>query len=240
MTSEPKIVRVKTIYVRLEDYDWRFAAEESSRINAHWKRLREEKPALFDGRVLLSHRLAIEEGRLSGACFETGYKSFLAWRDFGYPGAGITNLFAMPALRAADGAFMLGEMNATTANAGRLYFPAGTPEPADVNTQGLVDFDANILRELAEETGLSPRDVTLDADWVLVFAEPLVACMKVARSALDAAPLLARFAEFNALQTNPELARLVPVYGPDHYDAKSMPDFMLRYMAYALATPQAR
>ncbi len=240
MTSEPTIVRVKTIDLRLEDYDWRFAAEETTRIDAHWERLREEKPALFDGRVLLSHRVAIEEGRLHGACFETGYKSFLAWRDFGFPGAGVTNLFAMPALRAADGAFMLGEMNATTANAGRLYFPAGTPEPADVNPQGLVDFEANILRELEEETGLSPGDVTLDADWVVVFAQPLVACMKVARSALDATALLARFAAFNALQTDPELARLVPVYGPDDYDAKSMPDFMLRYMAYALTTAQAR
>ena len=178
-------------------------------------------------------RSTIEHDSLRGACFETSYRSFLSWRDFGFPGSRIWNLFAMPALRAADGAFMLGEMSANTANAGRLYFPAGTPEPSDADSDGRVDYEANILRELEEETGLSPADVALEPGWTIVSAGPLVACMKVARTTLPARDLQARQAAFNAGHPHPELARLIPIYGSEDYDTTRMPAFMLRYLAYA-------
>ncbi len=230
---------VAAVDVRVERYDWAFAREQAPRLDAHWDALRARKPSLFDGRVLLSHALAIEPtggGVLRGRCFETGYRSFIGWRDFGYPGAPVTNCFALPALRSACGAFMLGAMSATTANAGRLYFPAGTPEPADTDADGRVDFDANILRELAEETGLGADDVTLDPTWRVVRAGPLAALFKVARSPLDAAALQARFAAYRATQAEPELDRLVPVRDAGDFDAERMPAFMLRYLADALGT----
>ncbi len=176
-------------------------------------------------------RLRSKAAQLGGQCFETRYSAFLSWRDFGFPDRSVWNLFAMPALRAADGAFMLGEMSASTANAGRLYFPAGTPEPSDVSPNGFVDYDGNILRELEEETGLTAAEVTLGVDWTIVSAGPLVACMKVAQSALSAPDLQDRLAAFNALQARPELTRLVPVYGPDDFDSTRMPEFMLRYLS---------
>ena len=179
--------RVAAIDCPVESFDWTFPRDEASRIDAHWASLAAAKPGLYDGRVLLSHRLAIEGERLVGACFETGYKSFISWRDLGYPGARVINCFAMAALRAADGAFMVAEMSASTANAGRLYFPAGTPEPADVGSDGRVDYQGSILRELEEETGLAPHEVELDSHWTIVFSRrPAVACMRVARSELSA------------------------------------------------------
>ena len=231
------LATVTAIDLRVEPHDWAFARENEARIDAHWAALRLDKPSLFDGRVLLSHALAIEPaggGLLRGRYFETSYRSFIGWRDFGYPGAPVSNCFALPALRSACGAFMLGAMSATTANAGRLYFPAGTPEPADADADGRVDFDANILRELEEETGLGPGDVTLDPTWRVVRAGPLVALAKVARSRLDAEALQARFAAFRATQAEPELDRLVPVRDTGDFDAQRMPAFMLRYLADAL------
>ena len=95
------------------------------------------QPRLYNGRVLLLGRHAIEtradgERRCSGEYFETDFAAFLAWRDFGFPDPTVVNAFSMAALVGADGAFLLGEMAAHTANAGATYFPAGTPDPSDV------------------------------------------------------------------------------------------------------------
>ena len=140
----------------------------------------------------------------------------------------------MPALRGSDGAFLLGRMSAGTANSGRLYFPAGTPEPADVGADGYVDYQGSILRELEEETGIAPSEVTLDPRWTLVFAGPLVACMKMARSPLTSGQLVERVAGFLAEQAEPELDGLVAVASAAHFDEAHMPPFMLHYLEEAL------
>ncbi len=49
--------------------------------------------------------------------------------------AGVFNVFAAAALRAADGAYLLGEMAPSTAAAGQLYFPCGTPDPEDITAR---------------------------------------------------------------------------------------------------------
>lgn len=226
---------VRDIDIRISPYDWGFPREYAARVDAHWAELRQGKPGLFDGRVLLARDLAVHGATLTGSAFVTGYKSFLCWRDFGYPDETVHNLFAMPALRAADGPFMVGRMSAGTANAGRLYFPAGTPEPSDAGADGRVRFDANILRELEEETGIGPADVRLDESWTVLFAGPAVACMKVARASVDAAALVERVANFVAGQREPELDGLLAVASPADIDAAHMPPFMQRYLAEHLS-----
>ena len=109
--------------------------------------------------------------RLGGGYFEADFADFIAWRDFGFPGEPIENCFAMAALRSADGAFLLGEMAPHTANAGKIYFPAGTPDPNDV-FDGRVDLDASARRELMEETGVSADEAAVQGGWTVVFAEP--------------------------------------------------------------------
>ena len=234
-----RTVEVARIANRLVPHDWRFARDEAVRIEARWTALRAQKPGLFDGRVLMSRDLAIGEDVMTGTSFETGYKPFLCWREFGYPGEPVKNLFAMPALRAADGPFLLGRMSAGTANGGKLYFPAGTPEPDDVGADGLVDYDGSILRELEEETGISEAEVTLGSRWTILFAGPLVACMKEVRSPLPARELVARVTAFIASEPEPELDGVVAVAGPEDFDPDATPTFMLDYMAAAFRRPQA-
>ena len=89
--------------------------------------------------------------------FETDFASFLAWRDWGFPDSDVFNGFGMGALRCADGAFVMGEMGHHTANAGRIYFPSGTPDLDDLSGD-TVDIAGSVAREVEEETGLTPAD----------------------------------------------------------------------------------
>lgn len=234
--SDTSIEEIADITYRREETAWRFAVDEAAAIDAHWHMLVAKNPYLFNGRVLLMHRNLVTErahGRvLEGSCFEAEYKAFLAWRDFGFPDDGVRNCFAMPALRSIDGAFILGEMAPSTASPGRIYFPAGTPEPADIRAD-LVDLEGNVLRELAEETGIGSAEVALSPGWTIVSEGPRLACMKIAQSALPAAAIVDRIADFLAQEAEPELTRVVPVFSPDDFDTEHMPAFMLAYMRHA-------
>ena len=62
-------------------------------------------------------------------------------------------------------------MGQHTANAGRIYFPSGTPDLDDIS-DGAVDIAGSVARELEEETGLLPGDYRADADWDCVVTGP--------------------------------------------------------------------
>jgi 8-oxo-dGTP pyrophosphatase MutT (NUDIX family) len=171
---------------------------------------------------------------LSGSCFETGFRAFIAQRDFGYPDKTAFNCFAQGALRAPDGAFLLGEMAAHTANAGRIYFPAGTPEPSDA-IDGRLDLDKSVMRELTEETGLSADHITPEPGWTIVFERQMIACLKPMRLKLNRLAALARIAEHIASEKHPELARIHVAASPADIDAQRMPLFIQAYLARELA-----
>lgn len=236
--APPRIEESATIDLRLEQRPWPFAIDRAREIDAHWAQLLRSNPHRYNGRVLLMHRVDVvataADRKLEGGCFIAEYKTFLAWRDFGFPDRTISNVFAMAALRSADGAFLLGEMGRATANAGQIYFPAGTPDPGDLVGEA-VDLKGNVLRELEEETGIGANEIALDPGWTVVFQGPRVACMKTASSALSAAELVARGAAFIARQKQPELAGLKAVLTLQDLDEKRMPDFILTYLRHALA-----
>ena len=156
--SGSRILEVAELDFRLAPYDWPFAVERAREIRSHWEERSKAQPKLFNGRVLLLGRHAFESRAdgglvLRGAYFETDFAAFLAWRDFGFPDASVCNGFSMAALQGSDGVFLLGEMSSHTANAGLIYFAAGTPDRQDVFGER-VDLGASVTRELEEETGI--------------------------------------------------------------------------------------
>lgn len=194
---------------------------------------------MFNGPVLMQHACEIVEEQgvtiMRAQWFETSYAAFTAWIDFGFPDPRVRNGFSMAALRAKDG-FVLAEMGAHTANAGRIYFPAGTPDPGDV-AQGQVDLAASALRELTEETGLTPDELTIDPDWLVVDAGPYNACMKLMRSPLPAIELAADIERRIARQGDPELARMHVVRSAKDLVPQRMHGFILAFLEEMLAQP---
>src|SRR6476660_5865365 len=79
------------------------------------------------------HSYAVDNGMLTATAFEADYASLCAWRDWGFADPTVLNFFAPAALRAVDGAYVLGEMAAYTSGAGEITFPCGTPEPEDIS-----------------------------------------------------------------------------------------------------------
>lgn len=233
----PRIEDIEDIAIEVRERLWPFAIDESEAIDRHWDKLRAKNPRLFNGRVFLNFERREEtvgvRRTLRGAAAAVDYKAFLAWRDFGFPDSNVRNCFAMAALRSADGAFLLGRMNDLTANSGKIYFPAGTPDPSDVR-DGALDLEGSVSRELLEETGLGADEVDFAPGWTVVFEGPRIACMKLTRSRLRAAEIEARFQAFIALQAEPELVALHPVFSVRDLDEERMPDFTLRYLRHAL------
>jgi 8-oxo-dGTP pyrophosphatase MutT (NUDIX family) len=172
------IHRVATLDLKVEPWTWPFAAQRRDAIDAHFAEKQREKPALWNGRILLGRDARFAGGHLGAHYFETDFAGLLAWRDWGYPDTTIFNGFGMGALRSVDGAFVLGVMGNHTANAGRIYFPAGTPDPDDVS-DGLLDVGASIAREVEEETGLAPGDYRPRTHWDCVVTATSIAMMQI-------------------------------------------------------------
>jgi hypothetical protein len=237
--SAAKILAVDRLEARIAPFDWAFAKSRSDEIDAHWRGETDANPALYDGAMLLAHTLRERRDADGGATlliefFETRFSRFLAWRDFGFPDTGVYNVFSMAAVRAADGAFLLGEMGPGHSSAGEIYFAAGTPDLSDVRGTH-VDLDSSLVRELAEETGLAAQDGALQPGWTIVFDSQRVACMKIVDMPLGAAALETRARAFLAAEAKPELCAIHMISRDALLDDPRLPGFMRAFLAHAFA-----
>jgi 8-oxo-dGTP pyrophosphatase MutT (NUDIX family) len=199
------VIRIETLDLSVGPFDWAFARERRAEIDAHFETTRRDKPGLWNGRVLLMHSQQIDGVCLRGGYFETDFASFMAWRDFDFPDPGVVNCFALGALQGSDGGYVLGVMSAGTMNAGKIYFPGGTPDLNDIRARR-VDLEASVRREVQEETGLDPSDFTIDAGWHCLLAGPMIALLKPMRARETADRLCERIRANLAREADPELA----------------------------------
>lgn len=203
----PRIHRATMLDLRVRPWEWRFAGERHAEIGAHFASQQREKPKLWNGRILLGRNPELAGALLRADYFEADFASFLAWRDWGFPDSGVFNGFGMGALRSADGAFILGEMGEHTANAGRIYFPSGTPDLSDIR-DGTVDIEGSVIREVEEETGLTAADYHAAAHWDCVFSGSTVAMIRILQVDMPSDALRTRIEANLATQSHPELAAI--------------------------------
>jgi len=226
--TEQSIIPLTRLDLRFEPAPWPFAEKRRAEIAAHFAKLRAAKPAMWNGRVLLLRRGEIAGDVLSGAYSEVDFASFVAWRDWDFPDKSVRNCFAMAALRSADGAFLLGEMGGHTATAGQIYFPAGTPDRHDL-VGDTVDLERGVMRELAEETGLTLAEVVPETGWTAMLHGQRTALMKIVEARVSADALTERIRAFLSGQKQPELADMHIVRTLDDL-RPSMPAFVTAFL----------
>jgi hypothetical protein len=231
--TRPVIHRVTALDLPVRSTPWPFAQTRRADIDAHFAGAQREKPNLWNGRVMLGRNSVFAEDRFSADYFETDFASFLAWRDWGFPDSEVFNGFGMGALRCADGAFVLGEMGHHTANAGRIYFPSGTPDLDDVRN-GAVDIAGSVAREVAEETGLAEADYTASPHWDCVVSGAAIAMIRILRVDMSGEALRARIETTLARQQQPELSAIHLVRGTSDLTA-AMPRFVTAFIEQAFS-----
>jgi 8-oxo-dGTP pyrophosphatase MutT (NUDIX family) len=215
--------------ITFEARPWRFAEGRRGEIETYFAEFCRQHSDVWNGRVFLLNGHTIEGRVLRGSCFETDYASFCSWRYWGFPDATVYNVFAAAALRGADGAFLVGEMASSTANAGLVTFPCGTPEPDDLDTAGRLDLAANLRRELFEETGISMDEVRAEPGWTMVRDRCYLALVKVVEAAEDADALRARIMRHLAREDRPEFIDIRIVRSPADLEP-AMPPFLSGFL----------
>jgi 8-oxo-dGTP pyrophosphatase MutT (NUDIX family) len=221
------IHRVTQLDLNVRPRRWLFAEERRADIEAHFAVQQREKP-IWNGRILLARDPDFSADRFSAGYFETDFASFLAWRDWGCPDKDVFNGFGMGALRCSDGAFILGEMGQHTANAGRIYFPSGTPDLGDIR-EGAVDMSGSVTREVEEETGLTPADYRASPHWDCVVSGAAIAMIRILHVDASGEALRARIEANLARQQQPELSAIHLVHDTRDLTA-AMPRFVTAFI----------
>jgi 8-oxo-dGTP pyrophosphatase MutT (NUDIX family) len=233
-----EIAALDAVEIAVEPWSWSFAQARRADIDRHFAAQQRERPALWNGRMLMLHRYARENGVLRGTSFETDYASFLAWHDWGCPAAGVFNVFAAAALQSADDAFLLGQMAPFTSVAGQWVFPGGTPDPDDISAAGMLDLAGSVGRELFEETGLDIGVCQVEPGWTLVGDGGFVALMKRVRVNESAERLRANILDHLANQAQPEFTAVRIVRRPADVDPVT-PRYFVEYLSKNAARPAA-
>jgi 8-oxo-dGTP pyrophosphatase MutT (NUDIX family) len=123
---------------------------------------------------------------------------------------------------------VLGEMAPHTANAGRIYFPSGTPDPDDV-VNGAVDLARSVAREILEETGLGESEYSAAPHWDCVVTGALIAIIRILHVDLPGEALRKKILANLARQRHPELSAIHLVRNAGDF-APAMPRFVTAFL----------
>src|SRR5258707_5064607 len=72
----PTLVNLDHVEVSVEPWSWPFATARRADIDAHLADLRRRQTALWNGRALMLHSYAVDNGMLTATAFEADYASY--------------------------------------------------------------------------------------------------------------------------------------------------------------------
>ncbi len=216
-----KVIPVASIDVRLDPSPHPFEIENAEAIEAYWRQASAENPALFDGRLVLHSDLACRDGKLVGTCREVRFATFLYWRDR-KGSRSAEHAYAHAALVSADNRLVAIRMGRHTANAGSVYFAAGSFEAIDF-ADGRVDVDANMIREVGEETGLDISALPRDPSYHLYSQDGGTVIMRRYYLPYRGQEIAERIERFVAMENEPEIEGPVLISSAEELPAGAKP-----------------
>ncbi|MCO5163256.1 MAG: NUDIX hydrolase [Mesorhizobium sp.] len=200
-----------------------YEVEHRAAIEVNWALEKAENPALFNGEVMFFSSIRWADGRLDARCHVVRYATFMHWRRTRRD-TSAEHLYAHAMPVSSDGALIAIRMAGHTANAGRVYFAAGSLEPEDIRGDRM-DIASNMAREVREETGLdldAARTEKAFHGWSSNSGTVLVR-----RYFLDlpAEEIVARIRAHIEAETNPEIDEAIVIR-----DAGDLPDGLMAHM----------
>ncbi|MFE0015264.1 hypothetical protein ACFWXH_10490 [Mesorhizobium sp. NPDC059054] len=216
---------VASVDVRLDPRPHPFEIENVAVIEENWRQEHATNPRLYDGTLMLPSELKLNgEGELIGRCHAVRFATMLYWRkNKGSPD--IEHCFAQAALVARDGALVAVRMGPHTANAGRVYFAAGSFEPEDF-VDGRADTVGNMHREVMEETGLDLTHTRREPSYHLHSINGSTMLFQRYYLEEDAETVAERIRAFVASETEPEIEGPVIIRS-----ANDLPEGTLNHLA---------
>lgn len=193
---------------------WPFALEHREAADAHWQKALLSNPAFFNGNIFLMKEINIADGIFTASFVKTEFKSFLYWKECGFPEAGVWDGFGSALLHSAEGHVVLGRQRLGHINSGLTYLPGGFIDQRDVGADYSIDIGASIAREVKEETGLDGHDMELQPGFYVTRLGRQISVAAEYRSRLAADDLRKRLLEHIAADDDPELADVVIVKRP--------------------------
>lgn len=208
-------VKANTVYqidrvdVRVLPGPLSYTEDNKPAIAANWEKAVAANSTLFDGEIYLAPEAHLD-GHLFQASFRrTSFATLMYWRD-DRVSEKPWHVFGVGIMVSAEGDLIAARMSAHNAVAGRVYFPAGSIDDHDI-VGDRADYDANMAREVFEETGMDLRAAKAEAKTHLVTADGSIALFRRYHFDVSTAELLKRIEDNIAKQAEPELSEIIPV-----------------------------
>lgn len=231
---ENRVFGIDAVRLSVDPAEHPWGQAERAAIEAHWAREQVERPWLFNGTVMMHRGLALEDGAISGVSHRAPFAALLHWVK-SQPEADAWHLFGSAVILSSDGAMMLIRMAAKTANAGKVYAPAGSLDDSDIK-DGEVDVEGSIHREAREETGLDLSRAEAEKQLLCWRQGGRVAVFRRFRLDETADVLAARIREHVRTDPEQEIEDVVVVRAPQ--DAgPTAPPYMRAMVEFHFAPP---
>lgn len=200
------VCAVRSVDLRVSEGRWVFADAHEAEIDAHWSRRTRETPQFFNGTVhILQDYDLSRDGGFSARFVRSDFKSFLYWREQGFPDASVRDGFGSAILFSAGGKLLAGRQRGGNLNSGLAYPPGGFIDAKDVGADGVIDIETSVLREISEELGLAQADLARRPGFIVTAAGPVVSIGVPFAIRLSDRDLVAAVRRHIAADPNPEL-----------------------------------